>query len=169
MKPVLGTPASIASSADFSCISELLESVVIFFLCPISLSIYTSWEIYTIPGCYKDVYINSFFACAEKLWNSFSEECFPLIYDLNGFKSRVNKHLLFVCSFWSAFQYDFHLCLFFSCNSMPCWSYSALHEKKLNRKGEAQQNYHPINQITSFQCIFLLIQVNTCLLKSMFL
>ena len=113
MKPVLGTPASIASSADFSCISELLESVVIFFLCPISLSIYTSREIYTIPGCYKDVYINSFFACAGKLWNSFSEECFPLIYDLNGFKSRVNKHLLFVCSFWSAFQYDFHLCFFF--------------------------------------------------------
>ena len=48
----------------------------------------------TIPRCYKDVYVNSFFPCTASLWNSLRIECFPLIYDLGGFKSRINKHLL---------------------------------------------------------------------------
>ena len=46
----------------------------------------------TIPRCYKDV--NSFFPRTAKLWNSLPMECFPLTYDLSGFKSRINKHLL---------------------------------------------------------------------------
>ena len=53
----------------------------------------------TIPICYKDVYVNSFFPCTAKLWNSLPLECFPLTYDLNGFKSRNNRHLLTVGSF----------------------------------------------------------------------
>ena len=44
----------------------------------------------TIPGCYKDVYVNSFFLCTARLWNSLPIECFPLTYDLSGFKSRIN-------------------------------------------------------------------------------
>ena len=36
----------------------------------------------TIPGCYKDVYVNSFFPCMAKLWDSLSIVCFPLTYDL---------------------------------------------------------------------------------------
>ena len=36
----------------------------------------------TIPRCYKDV--------TAKLWNSLPIECFPLTYDLNDFKSRIN-------------------------------------------------------------------------------
>ena len=36
----------------------------------------------TIPICYKDVHVNSFFCCTAKLWNSLPIECFPLIYDL---------------------------------------------------------------------------------------
>ena len=55
----------------------------------------------TIPRCYKDVYINSFFPHTARLWNSLPIECFPLTYDLNGFKSRINRHLLsFICRFF---------------------------------------------------------------------
>ena len=53
----------------------------------------------TIPRCYKDVYINSFFPCTARLRNSVPIECFPLTYDLGGFKSRINRHLLTVGSF----------------------------------------------------------------------
>ena len=53
----------------------------------------------TIPRCYKDVYVNSFFPRKAKLWNSLPIECFPLTYDLSGFKSRINRHLLTVGSF----------------------------------------------------------------------
>ena len=51
----------------------------------------------TIPRCYKDV--NSFFPRTAKLWNSLPIECFPLTYDLSGFKSKINRHLLTVGSF----------------------------------------------------------------------
>ena len=48
----------------------------------------------TIPRCYKDAYVNSFFPRTARLWNSLPIECFPLTYDLSGFKSRINRHLL---------------------------------------------------------------------------
>ena len=44
----------------------------------------------------KDVYVNSFFPHAARLWNSLPIECFPVSYDLNGFKSRINRQLLTV-------------------------------------------------------------------------
>ena len=50
----------------------------------------------TIPICYKDVYVNSFFPCTARLWNSLPIECFPLNYDLSGFKSRSNRYILTV-------------------------------------------------------------------------
>ena len=53
----------------------------------------------TIPRCYKDVDVNSFSPRTAKLWNSLPIECFPLTYDLSGFKSRINRHLLAVGSF----------------------------------------------------------------------
>ena len=53
----------------------------------------------TIPRCYKDVYVNSFFPRTAKLWNSLPIECFPLTYDLSGFMFRINRHLLTVGSF----------------------------------------------------------------------
>ena len=53
----------------------------------------------TIPRCYKDVDGNSFFPRTAKLWNSLPIECFPFTYDLSGFKSRINRHLLAVGSF----------------------------------------------------------------------
>ena len=51
-----------------------------------------------IPRCYKDVYSNGFFLRTARLWNSLLIECFPLTYGLNGFKSRINRHLLTVDS-----------------------------------------------------------------------
>ena len=53
----------------------------------------------SIPRCYKDVYVNSFFPRMAQLWNSLPVECFPLTYDHGGFKSRINRHLLTVGSF----------------------------------------------------------------------
>ena len=53
----------------------------------------------TIPRCYKNVYVNSFFPGIAKLWISLPIEWFPLTYDLNGFRSRINRHLLTVVSF----------------------------------------------------------------------
>ena len=53
----------------------------------------------TIPRCYKDVYVNSFFPRTVKLWNSLPVECFLLTYDLSGFKSRIIRHPLTVGSF----------------------------------------------------------------------
>ena len=53
----------------------------------------------TIPRGYKDVYVNSFFPRTARLWNSLPIECFPLTYDLSGFKSRINRYLLTVGSF----------------------------------------------------------------------
>ena len=52
-----------------------------------------------IPRRCKDVYANSFFPCTARPRNSLSIECFPLTYDLSGFKSRINSHLLTVVSF----------------------------------------------------------------------
>ena len=51
-----------------------------------------------MSGCYKDVYVNSFFPRTARLWNSLPVECFPLTYDLNDFKSRINRNLLTVGS-----------------------------------------------------------------------
>ena len=48
----------------------------------------------TIPRFYKDVFLNSFFLRAARLWNSLAIECFPLVYDLNSLKSRINRHTI---------------------------------------------------------------------------
>ena len=68
----------------------------------------------TIPRCYMDVYVNSFFPRTARLWNSLPIECFPLTYDLSDFKSRINRYLLTVGSFQIDFLYvlTFLCCLF---------------------------------------------------------
>ena len=62
----------------------------------------------TILRCYKDVLCQQFFW----LWNSLPIEYFPLIYDLNHFKSRINRHLLTVDSFLKRFPIWFNLFVF---------------------------------------------------------
>ena len=42
---------------------------------------------------------HQFLFCRARLWNSMPVECFPLIYNLNGFKSWITRHLLTVGSF----------------------------------------------------------------------
>ena len=53
----------------------------------------------TIPRCYKDVYVNSFFRRTVRFWNSMPIECFHLTYDLSSFRSRINRYLSTVGSF----------------------------------------------------------------------
>ena len=53
----------------------------------------------TIPRCYKDVYVNSFFPRTARLWNSLPIECFSSVYGLSGLKSRINRNLVTVGSF----------------------------------------------------------------------
>ena len=56
-----------------------------------------------ISRYYKDGYINSFFPHSTKLWICLPIECFLLTYDLCGFKSRINRHLLTLDSFLTDF------------------------------------------------------------------
>ena len=44
----------------------------------------------TIPRCFMDFYVNSFFPSTARLLNFLPVECFPLTYDLNRFESRIN-------------------------------------------------------------------------------
>ena len=52
----------------------------------------------TIPRCYKNVYVNSFFLRTARLWNSLPIEYFPFTYDLCELKFRINRYLLTVGS-----------------------------------------------------------------------
>ena len=56
----------------------------------------------TIPRCYKEVYVNSFFPRTAKFWDSLPISLlltFDLNGFLNGFKFRINRHFLSVDSF----------------------------------------------------------------------
>ena len=53
----------------------------------------------TIPRCCKYVYVNSFFPRTARLWNYLLIECFPLTYNVNGCKSRIDRHPLTVGTF----------------------------------------------------------------------
>ena len=48
----------------------------------------------SIPRCYKDVYVNSFFPRTARSRNSLPTKHLTLIYDLNDFKSRIDRYLL---------------------------------------------------------------------------
>ena len=67
----------------------------------------------TIPKCYKDVYVNSFLPWTGRFWNCLPIDCLPLNYNLNGFKSRINRHLLTVGSFLRDFLYALIFLWFF--------------------------------------------------------
>ena len=67
----------------------------------------------TIPRCYKDVYVKSFFPGIARPWNSLPIKCFPLTYNLNGFKSRTDRHLLTVGSLYRDFLYALNFLCFF--------------------------------------------------------
>ena len=50
----------------------------------------------TIPICYKDVHVKTFFSHTARLQSYLPIECFPLTYDLSGFQSRINRLLLII-------------------------------------------------------------------------
>ena len=82
----------------------------------------------TIPRCYKDVYVNNFFlcTCTAKLWNFLPIKYFPLNYDLDGFKSRINRHLSSAGFFYRNLLFLYTFCTSFSYNSIPCGGRSTL-------------------------------------------
>ena len=61
----------------------------------------------------KDLYVDSFFPRTARLSNSLPLECFPLTSNQNGFKSRINRHLLTVGSFETDFLYSLLVMLLF--------------------------------------------------------
>ena len=66
----------------------------------------------SISRYYKDDYASSLFPPTIRLWNSLLADFFPLTYDLNCIKSRVNRHLsIFQIFFIPVLLYVFHLCL----------------------------------------------------------
>ena len=67
----------------------------------------------SIPRCYKDAYVSSFFRRTARLKNSLPVECFPLTYNLNEFKAEINRHLLFVGSFQKDFMHALIFLYFF--------------------------------------------------------
>ena len=83
------------------CFSELVQLVPLPF--SRGRSTHYSYRLHNFPvafpGCYKDVYVNSFFPCTALLSNSLPIECFPFTYNRNGFKFRINWHLLTLGSF----------------------------------------------------------------------
>ena len=95
------------------CSSELAELVPLPYSCGKSTCYSDRLHDFsvTVPRCYKDVYVNSSIPRTARLWNSLPIECFSLAYDLNGFKSRINRHLLAVGSL----QIDFLCALIFLC------------------------------------------------------
>ena len=72
------------------CLSVLAELVTLPYSC-VRFARYSNILhdfLVTIPS--------SSFPRTASLWNSLSAELFPLTYDLDGFKSRVNRDLLFL-------------------------------------------------------------------------
>ena len=47
----------------------------------------------TVPKCSKNSYLSSFFPRTSILWNSLPSSCFPESYNLQSFKSSVNRYL----------------------------------------------------------------------------
>ena len=69
------------------CLSELAQLIPLLYSCGSSTrySDRLHDSSVTTPRCYKDVYVNSFFARIARLWNSLPTGCFLLTYDLNDF------------------------------------------------------------------------------------
>ena len=89
----------------------------------------------TIPRCYKDVYVNSFFPCTARLWNSLPIECILLTFDLSGFTSRINRHWFFLNRF---FVICFLLTLYLIVAVQPAWTECQF---KKNLKNEYMHKY----------------------------
>ena len=126
------------------CSSELAELVPLPHSCGSFTSYFNRLHDFSVtfpPRCYKDFYVNSFFPRTARLWNSLPAECFPLTYDINDFKSRVNRHFFPDRSFLYSFPLWFSFFFSFSCNSIPrsCCSVFAWSETQLKKNGDLKK------------------------------
>ena len=91
-------------------------SLIVWLDCMVFLS---------ISRCYKDFYINSFFPCTVKLWNSQPAEYFPLTSNLNSLELIGSYYLQVLSKHLSCLLLIFSSS--FSCSSMPCSGSLVLH------------------------------------------
>ena len=54
----------------------------------------------TIPRCYKNVDVNSFFPRTARSWNSLPIQCFLLTYNLHSFRPRISRQLFFLVTLY---------------------------------------------------------------------
>ena len=89
----------------------------------------------TIYRCWEDTNVNKFLSRIARIENSLHAECVPLICDLSGFKSSVNRPLLYLCVLLISFPICFSFySSSFSCNSNPSSDCSAFFGVKPNKK-----------------------------------
>ena len=83
------------------CSSELAELVPLLYSCGRSASYFDRLHDFsvTIPRCYKNVYVNSFFACSARLMNSLPIECFPLTD--HAWNTLVMSGLVLLVATWN--------------------------------------------------------------------
>ena len=75
--------------------------------------------------------MSSFFPGTARHWNSVPLECFSLTYDLSGFKSRINRHLVNrfpICC--NLFVLLFLVTLFLVVAVRPCMEWITIKKKK---------------------------------------
>ena len=69
----------------FRCLSELAELVLLSYSSGRFTHYFDRLHFsVTVPWCYEDVNVNSFFPCTARPWNFLPAECFPLSYHLNS-------------------------------------------------------------------------------------
>ena len=66
----------------------------------------------TYANC-RTLCVNKLFLCTARLWNSLPIGCFHLTYDTNGFKYKINRHLLSLGSLYIDFLYVLIFLYFF--------------------------------------------------------
>ena len=91
----------------------------------------------TIPICYEDFHVNSFFPRTARLLNSLPIECFPLTHNLSGFKSRSNRHLIRFFLNWFPVCSNLFVLLFLLTPCLivalqPCMEWIPIKKKSLN-------------------------------------
>ena len=114
---------------------------------------------FTIPICYQDVYVKSFFPHTARLWNSLPIECFPVAYDLSGFKS--NRQTSFNCRFFLSL---FPIC--FSCFPYPICVLLFLVTACLIVDVQLCMEWIPIKKRPTFTSELLLSVTDSLLLQS---
>jgi len=77
------------------CSKELADLVPATRVFPRDTRLAVNSHPYTVmvPTTHTETYARTFFPSTAKLWNSLPASCFPEAYDLQHFKSNVNKHL----------------------------------------------------------------------------